>query len=211
MGYHGTGTRNTHVHVTSYIHAYQVRGEKKQSGRGPFVRRARKITQGGNLPVDRYLLWSSCYAGGRPDICMQNWRWHKGMNLLTHGRTREQDTSRKWGLPYAIVRWTVVRDRPSLRVGTLTRIIYTSSCPRKIGLGKRGTSERATAEKKRGAPPRSPHSPLPSAVLHVTRGQERGKLNMSVAMEYRSGARPRARRRERNSMPANSMRISSIR
>lgn len=26
-----------------------------------------------------------------PDICMRNWRWHKGMNLLTHGWTHEQE------------------------------------------------------------------------------------------------------------------------
>lgn len=67
------------------------------------------------------------------------------------------------------------------------------------------------AEKKK---PRGPASlfpfTLPSAVLHVTRSQERGKLNMSVAMEYRSKARPRARHRERNSTPVNS-RISSMR
>lgn len=131
-----------------------------QGGRGDvrgWVRTsAEKVTQGGNLPVDHYLLWSSCYAGGRLDICMRNWRWHKSMNLLTHGRTHERDASEKWSLPYAIVRWTVVRDRPSLRVGTLTRTIYTSSCPRKIGPR---ASERAVCGKKGGArlsfPPRA--------------------------------------------------------
>lgn len=181
------------------MHAYRV-------GECSYI--AQKITQDGNLPVDRYLLWFSCYAGGQPDICMRNWRWHKGMNLLTHGRTREQDASRKCGLPYAIVCWTVVRDRPSLRVGTLTRIIYTSSCPRKIGrASKRASSLRKKKKQKtRGSASLFPFT-LPSAVLHVTRSQERGKLNVSVAMEYRSEARPRARRRERNS----NSRISSMR
>lgn len=70
-------------------------------------------------------------------------------------------------------------------------------------------SERAACGKKketRGSASLFPFI-LPSAVLHVTRSQERGKLNMSVAMEYRSEARPRACRRERNS----SSRISSMR
>jgi len=67
-------------------------------------RKKKKKLRRAVICVDRYLLWFSYYAGGRPDICMRNWRWHKGMNLLTRGRTREQDAGIKWGLPYAIVR-----------------------------------------------------------------------------------------------------------
>lgn len=87
-----------------------------------------------------------------------------------------------------VERWSgigPVRLRPSLRVGTLTRTIYTSSCPRKIGRA----SERASNQlkKEQPAPSGTRLAPCTSfAVLHVTRGQERGKLKVSVAMEYRS-------------------------
>jgi len=194
--------------VTSHIHAHKARREKSQRCRSDSFEEksgredcshigAKKVAQGGNLPVDRYLLWSLCYAGGWPDICMRNWRWHKGMNLLTHGRTDEQENGACLTQLY-VEQWSGIgRVSPCWHVDTyhLYLIMSVEDRPR----------ERAVCgEKTRGSAPRFS---LPSAVLHVTRGQERGKLKVSVVLEYRSRARPRARRRERSSMPTNTARI----
>jgi len=135
---------------------------------------------------------------------MRNWRWHKGMNLLTRGRTREQDAGIKWGLPYAIVRGQGSAVSPCWHVDTYHLYLIMSAKDR-----REQASERAACGEKPSPTSLFPSIP-PSTVLHVIRGQERGKLNVSVAMEYRSGARPRARRRERNSNSRESRAHSGI-
>jgi len=166
--------------------------KKKQSGRGPSYIAQEKSCRVVICPLI-VIYCDSRYAGGRLDICMRNWQWHKGMNLLTHGRTHEWDASRKWGLPYAIVyveRWSGIGRLSMLARWHVSFILHHVR-------GRSTASKRVSeqlVEKKTWRPTSLFSSTLPFAVLHVTRGQERGKLNVSVAMEYRSEARPRARR-----------------
>jgi len=188
------GSKRKKINDTT-IRERELQGERERERMRETVHRAEKLTQGGNLPVDRYLLWSSCYAGGRLDICMWNWRWHKGMNLLMHGWTHEPGQRAENGACLTqlyVERWSGIG-----RLSALARW-HVPFIPHHVR-GRSAARERASSlrKKKRRGPSLVPSSCHP-AVLHVTCGQERGKLKVSVEMEYRSGAR-----RERNSTLAN--------
>lgn len=153
--------------ITSHVHAHKARREKsqwcrsesfeeKEAKRGrceencSYIGAKRKSRKAVICPL--IVIYCDPRAGGRPDICMRNWRWHKGMNLLTHDRTHEQENGVCLTQLY-VEQWSGIG---RVCVGALTRTIYTSSCPWKIGRA----SERS-AVKKRGSPSFPSPSPPP--------------------------------------------------